>query len=48
MNQKKNIAGVEGEISNEIIKLIEFNNDVVELEINDYDFKNRLKRQHTN
>ena len=45
---KKNIAGVDGDISNEIIKLNEFNNDVIELEINNYDFKNCLNRQHAN
>ena len=36
----KTLAGLDGDISNEIVKLSNFNNDVVELEINDYDLKN--------
>ena len=36
----KTLAGLDGDISNEIVKLSDFNNDVVELEINDYDLKN--------
>ena len=33
----KTVAGLDSNISNEIVKLSDFNNDVVELEINDYD-----------
>ena len=38
----KTLAGLYSNTSNEIVKLSDFNNDVVELEINDYDFKNRF------
>ena len=44
----KTLADVDGDISNEIVKLSDFNNDVVELEINDYDLKIGLSRQQTN
>ena len=40
----KTLAGLDGDISNEIVKLSEFNNDVVELEINDFDSKNRFEQ----
>ena len=39
----KTLGGLDGDISNEIIKLSDFNNGVVELEINDYDIKNRFE-----
>ena len=44
----KTLAGLDRAISNEIVKLSDFNNDVVELEINDYDLKIGLSRQQTN
>ena len=40
----KTLAGLDGDISNEIVKLSDFNDGVVELEINDYDLKNRFKQ----
>ena len=40
----KTLAGLDGDISNEIVKLSEFNNDVVELGINDYDLKNHFEQ----
>ena len=40
----KTLGGLDGDISNEIIKLSDFNNGVVELEINDYDLKNRFEQ----
>ena len=43
----KTLAGTDCDISNEIVKLSNFNNGVVELEINDYDFKNCFE-QSTN
>ena len=45
----KTLTGLDGDISNEIVELSDFNN-VSELEINNYDFKNRFKnrRQQTN
>ena len=36
----KTLAGLYSNTSNEIVKLSDFNNDVVELEIKDYDLKN--------
>ena len=36
----KTLAGLDDDISDEIVKLTDFNNGVVELEINDYDLKN--------
>ena len=36
----KTLAGADDDISDEIVKLTDFNNGVVELEINDYDLKN--------
>ena len=36
----KTLAGLNDDISDEIVKLTDFNNGVVELEINDYDLKN--------
>ena len=48
-NLIKTLTGLDGDISNEIVELSDFNN-VSELEINNYDFKNRFKnrRQQTN
>ena len=43
----KTLAGTDCDISNEIVKLSNFNNGVVELEINDYDLKNCFE-QSTN
>ena len=40
----KTLAGLYSNTSNEIVKLSDFNNDVVELEINDYDLKNRFEQ----
>ena len=37
MDLIKTLAGLDGDISIEIVKLSDFDNDVVELEINDYD-----------
>ena len=36
----KTLTGVDDDISDETVKLTDFNNGVVELEINDYDLKN--------
>ena len=36
----KTLADLDGDISNEIVKLSDFNNGAVELEINNYDLKN--------
>ena len=44
----KTLADVDGDISNEIVKLSDFNNDVVELEINNYDLQNRFEKTTSN
>ena len=44
----KTLADVDGDISNEIVKLSDFNNDVVELEINNYDLQNRSEKTTSN
>ena len=43
----KTLAGTDGDISNKIVKLSNFNNGAVELEINNYDLKNCFE-QSTN
>ena len=40
----KTHAGLDRDTSNEVVKLSDFNNDVVELEINNYDLKNRFEQ----
>ena len=40
----KTLADLDGDISNEIVKLSDFNNGAVELEITDYDLKNRFEQ----
>ena len=44
----KRLAGLDAAISNEIVKLSDFNNDIVELEINAYDLKNRFEETTNN
>ena len=44
----KTLADLDGNISNEIVKLSDFNNDVVELEINNYDLQNRFEETTSN
>ena len=44
----KRLAGLDAAISNKIVKLSDFNNDIVELEINAYDLKNRFEETTNN
>ena len=40
----KTLAGLDGDISDKIVKLSDFNNGIAELEINYYDLKNRFEQ----
>ena len=44
----KTVAGPDSDIANEIVKLSNFNNDVVELEMNGYDLKNCFEETTNN
>ena len=44
----KIVVGPDSDISNEIVKLNDFNNDVVELEMNGYDLKNCFEEMTNN